>query len=206
MITQTLISSLLLAHFTFFVPPKNWKVVPPKKEPIKVAYVGPNKGGLAPSLNLATIPITSDEALYIEKVIERFNKEPKQRCFKIGDFKTKSGRAHLLQIDVEKCYGKMRIWQLILMKGKEAHLMTAVAKKEDFSLYQNDFLTSFSSLSQTEDLFESINSDAIKTHALLLKKPQKMLKFLQKNFSHLGSYWHALCLAELQHEGRLERQ
>lgn len=205
------------ALYTLFSPPKNWQVLNPKTlDPsVKIAFSSKDKKAFVPSMNLVEekVQVPIEEYLKIVKKLHESGRQTRWR--NLGSFQTKAGSAFLTEIDTKADGSEIRILQLIFHQDQAVYLLTAACTKQDFPLYQKDFLESFRSLQRVKDLTLAI-ADSSKKSSLQEKIPS-LLSFLKdpsfqkkhwgpfekwvlKEFQEEGSYWQILMLTSLQKE------
>ncbi|MBM3191110.1 MAG: hypothetical protein FJZ63_00455 [Chlamydiae bacterium] len=169
--------------FYYFIPPKSWKVVHPEKLPstIKIAFVANSKKAFKPSLNLGIEKVSVTLPEYIAAVKKQLSSDRKNRWHEVGFLPTKAGKAHISQIDVKAECGDIRSMQAILIQNGTAYVMTAVALREDFLTYHNDFIHAFESFTLCPNALHSLASDALK--ALYQDKITHLLQDFHKTLA-----------------------
>jgi hypothetical protein len=162
--------------FYYFTPPSEWKVIDPEKtsKAIKIAFVANSKKAFKPSLNLGIEKVSVSLEDYIVAVKKHHTSNRKNRWHEVGLLKTHAGNAHLSQIDTKAECGDIRSMQSIIVKDGYAYIITAVALRDDFLQYHNDFIKAFESFSISEDSLSSLSSSALK--ASYMKKTKDLLK------------------------------
>ena len=150
--------------FYYFIPPKNWDVVDPAKlKPMfKIAFVEHSSKSFKPSLNLGIQKVDVSLTEYLEAAKKQHLLNRKKKWHELGYVKTPAGDAHISQIDEKAKFGDVRSMQCILVKEGLAYVITAVALREDFIDYHNDFLKAFESFTICSDTVSSLNSQELK--------------------------------------------
>lgn len=150
--------------FYYFIPPKNWDVVDPSKlKPMfKIAFVERSKKPFKPSLNLGVQKVNVSLTDYLEAAKKQHLLNRNKKWNELGYVKTSAGDAHISQIDEKNQVGDIRSMQCILVKEGLAYVITAVALREDFTNYHNDFLKAFESFTICTDTLSSLNSEELK--------------------------------------------
>lgn len=145
--------------YSYFSPPKGWDAASPEiaATHVKVGFIGPNKKGFSPSVNLATEDV-GDITLegYIKAVKAIYERNPQNRWRQLGKIRTQAGDSSLTEIDSKTEWGDIRLMQMIFLKDKVAYIVTAAALKEEFGGYTRDFQRAFQSFTITDDLFGQI--------------------------------------------------
>jgi hypothetical protein len=206
--------SLTFAAFAYFVPPPNWNPIDPTKlsSSIEIGFISPSHKLFKPSLNFTREKFTGKPETYISALKRVHTADRKNKWIEIGYVETKSGRAHVAQIDSHKEWGHVRLLQMTLLHGDHAYLITAVASRDEFPNYHNLFLKTFESLWVGPSLNESLTITELATLEKLKKEVHSawkgdfanktfqkkgwvpMEKKLRKVFKPLGLHWqvHAL--------------
>ncbi|MES2345646.1 MAG: hypothetical protein V4494_06905 [Chlamydiota bacterium] len=205
--------------YSYFSPPKGWEIATPDKDAahVKLGFIGPNKSGFAPSLNLAVENVgdlSTNE--YIKAVKEIHERIPQNRFRQLGKIRTLSGESSLTEIDSKTEWGDVRLMQMIFLKDKIAYIVTAAALKEEFGALTKDFQKAFQSFIVTDDLFISVSGEErqemLKTSLNAVKKAltgtsledktfqkehwQPFEKTITSNFSDMGLFWQFLVFQE----------
>ena len=144
--------------FYYFVPPTKWQVVDPEalSKRVKIGFVCHSNKSFPPSINLALEKIDITQAEYIQIVKKLHQADASNQWRDLGFLKTQSGNAHLGQLDTKNHWNQLKMLQSILVKDGYAFIMTGVARKKDFTKFQDEFLKMFRSLTVTKDLYSSI--------------------------------------------------
>lgn len=158
-----LIGSVLFsenAPFPFFEPPHNWQMSNPIHftDGVKIGFVQSERKIFTPAITLSLEKIPCDEKTYIETVKKNHRSDITKRVRELGLLETKSGKAHLIQIDMKNNWGKIRILQSILVKDQVAYIQTASCLREDFLKIHQDFLSAFRSLTVADGLLSSLSN------------------------------------------------
>ncbi len=173
----------------FFIPPKEWDIVPPEhlSSKVVIGFVGKaSKSGFRPSINLAIEPVRVTLSEYIKVLKNLYEVDRENRWRALGSVKTRSGKGRLTEIDTKTELGPVRILQMIFIKDSHAYILTAAAHKESFATLYKEFLASFRSLTVTENLEVAISE--LEKKNLLQKRKEELLHtceevILSKNMS-----------------------
>lgn len=149
---------LFAAPFFTVAPPPTWRIANPAKlsPRVKVGFVSNKKNSFVPSLNLAMEPLTISQENYLEEVKKLHKAKRENQVTDMGTVKTRSGDAHLLQIEAHKTWGTLLILQSILVKDHCAYIITGVSSKEDFPTTYQEFISTFSSFELKDSPFEFV--------------------------------------------------
>ena len=216
--------SLLLITFSlsaqthpYFKPPKEWQFAEPDHElsRVQVCFLGKNKKGLCPSINLASEPIAVSLAEYLKAVKDLHQADRRNSWRDLGKIQTCAGEARLTEIESPTEYGPLRMLQMIFVKENQAYIVTAAALKEEFSEFYREFKNALSSFTLTQDLIaevpqkdrqEKLKSSLKDLHDAYQKKypdaefQTKYLvpfqNFLLKEFADMGPHWQLLALQQ----------
>ncbi len=141
--------------FVVFTPPTGWKLAPKENLPSSMITMVVGKGSfsLPPTINLTTEPYKKSLKDYL-KIVKNINSEQGYDWKDLGMIRTQSGNGHLSQVDTKSQWGEVREMRVILLKEKQIYILTALALKEEFSLFYKDFFTSFRSLRIVNDLYD----------------------------------------------------
>lgn len=144
--------------FYYFVPPSNWKVVSPDKLPpsVKIGFVANSQKTFKPSLNLALETTKAPLEDYVKAVKKKHLASRKNRWSELGYVETRSGKAHISQIDTKAECGDIRTMQCILKNEDNFYIITAMALREEFVNYHDVFLKAFETLSVTDSALSTI--------------------------------------------------
>lgn len=132
------------------IPPKGWECIhDPEQLPQKIMriYVGSGKGSFTPSINIAHEETTLGIDEYLRLAKSYHESQSNAKCTSMGKIETKAGLAHLMQIDSDTQWGRVRFIQAILIKNSLAYVITATCLREEFSLFSSQFLKSMQSFS-----------------------------------------------------------
>ena len=146
--------------FAFFSPPSHWLIASPEKQnsDIKIGFIASKRKVFTPALSFAVEKI--DHPLtYLKAVKSHHLKNRFHTLTDLGEFETKSGKAHLFQIEVKNNWGNIRILQSILIRDQKAYILTGSCLKKDFQEISQLFLQSFRSLTLAKDVFSSIGTE-----------------------------------------------
>lgn len=217
---------LLLTTLTFakepfysFHPPKKWNLADPAalSPRVKVGFICNRKKSFTPSMNLAIEEVALPLKEYISKVKQIHLSDKKNRWRELGYLQTKSGKAHLSQIETKNSWGHVRLLQSILIKDGYAYILTGVALKDDFPEFHPEFLKSFRSLEIEKCVFCTLETqekkEQLKAAISSLKetwapskdslkgKPWKTFEaFLTNTFEEKGVYWQIATMQQVQEE------
>lgn len=199
-----LLFATLHADICFFIPPKGWEVVDPEKiSPcVHICFIEKRASGVAPSVNLATEPVTISIDAYVNEVKKIHAADPNAKWRDLGKFQTLLGSGRLTEIELPTELGKARLVQLIVVKDQLAYILTACALKEEFSKYYKTFDQVLRSLQSTPDLVESYPRAE---QPLLIQAIKNFTaegnwndfeKKIINDFTEMGPYWQILMLNE----------
>lgn len=132
-------------------PPKGWEcITDPSQLPAKVhsVYIGScsKKNAFAPSLNITREETRLSKEEYVALAKTYHEAQGKTRCTHVGQLKTGSGMAEVLQIDRSSQWGDVRFVQAILLHCGEAYVVTATCLKNEFHLYSSQIFKAIQSL------------------------------------------------------------
>lgn len=156
------------ADFYYFVPPKDWKVVDPSKIPdfVKIGFVASSSKTFKPSLNLVTESAKASIEEFVAAAKRHHLSSRKNRWSEIGYVQTKSGKAHVSQIDTKSECGDIRTMQCILKNGDLFYIITAVALRDEFVDYHNEFLQAFETFQVCKSATDTLPSNELKNSYL----------------------------------------
>lgn len=158
--------SLLSASepFYYFIPPASWEIVDPTKlKPmIKIAFVEKSGKTFKPSLNLGIQAANVSLSEYVAAAKKQHLAIRSKKWSELGIVHTKAGLGHLSQIDEKTQVGEIRSMQCMIVQEGLAYVITAVARKEDFLQYHNDFIKVFESFSIHTSTASSLSSLELK--------------------------------------------
>lgn len=151
--------------FYYFKPPKDWKVVDPKKIPeiVEIGFVSNESKTFKASLNLVIEEAKASFDDYIASVKKHHLSTRKSRWSELGYVQTKSGKAHVSQIDTKAECGDIRSMQCIIKDDDRFYIITAVALRDEFIDYHNEFLTAFETFTIQKAAKESLKTEKEKT-------------------------------------------
>lgn len=210
----------------FFIPPKDWSVADPKlfAQSVQACFIGKNKKGFTPSVNLAVEKSDLSCAEYLKIVKQLHESDKGNRWRDLGHMNTRAGKARITEIDSKTEWGQIRMLQSILAKDGCVYILTAAALKEEFMDYYEDFEKVIRSFTITADLSSEIpqskKREKLEQQFSLLKKAWNSssvtsdARFSDKNFQknhwipfqkcilndfkEMGPYWQALVLQTAQ--------
>ncbi|HSW86899.1 MAG TPA: hypothetical protein VLG49_05300 [Rhabdochlamydiaceae bacterium] len=222
---------LLSPLYSFFIPPQDWSIADPKlfAPSVQACFVGKNKKGFSPSVNLAVEKIDTSLNEYLKIVKQLHESDRDNRWRDLGNLQTRAGQTRLTEIDTKTEWGQIRMLQSILIKDGHAYILTAAALKEEFSDFYEDFEKAIRSFTITENLSSAISQikkrEKLKQHLETLKKSwesssdislEPEAHFLEKNFQKkhwipfqqcilndfkdMGPFWQALILQSVRDE------
>ena len=203
----------------YFMPPTGWELRMPIERDayIQAAFVGEQKGLLAPCIRYTTE--TTDYSLkeYVQAVREQQlaqAQQPQDRWTDLGSFRTKAGEGRLIELELATELGQLRMLQVICMGAGQAHVLTGIALKEEFSSLRTIFLETFRSFATAETLFAPI-ADASKREqlealfgslgefpiegdraALQEERWSSLQKLISSAYGSQGDHWQFLLLKE----------
>ena len=162
-IASILLTSLLSSEekpFSFFRPPPGWLMSNPMhfKDGVKIGFVQSERKIFTPAISLSIEKIPCDEKTYIDAVKKNHRLDITKNIRELGLIETKSGKAHLLQINTKNSWGNICILQAILIKNGYAYIETATCLREDFTKINEELLNSLKSLVIAPDLAASIEN------------------------------------------------
>jgi len=178
---------------------------------VHIAFVGKGSG-LAPTVNLATEPVTITLQAYVDAVRKIHIADPNAKWRDLGRFDTLLGAGKLTELEVATEQGKARLMQLMVVKEGLAYILTACALKEEFSKYYKLFDATFHSLQEADDLaacYPEEKRGELKQALEGLTGEEKWADFEQKiiqDFTKMGSYWQILLLSEARAKLLIERK
>lgn len=167
----------LLATFCLFSPPQGFDMVDPKT-PSRHAIVGfiqKGRSGFCPSLHLTHESITCAFDQYLKQVSQQAAARGR-KWRNLGEIETKSGKATLIQIELDHNLGRVALLQAILPREGEVHILTAGVLKKELSKQIHLFRTAFQSMRVVEDLFE-LASDPEELKGYWKKKGEDVQSF-----------------------------
>ncbi len=213
------------ASYCYFHPPKGWLAANPESlsPRVQIGFLGKNKKGFCPSLNLALEEVQVSLAEYLKAVKQIHEADRNNRWRSLGKIRTRAGEAELTEMDTKTQWGAIRLLQLILIKQGTAYILTAAALKEEFPQFYKEFQTAFQSLDIVEDLFAIIPSqerrDALKQKQIQLREAllaasekkfedrnfqkkywEPFQKKIVEDFADMGAHWQELALKSIQEE------
>jgi hypothetical protein len=205
--------------YSYFCPPKGWEIATPESKAthVMLGFIGPNKNGFSPSLNLA-VESVGDLSIsdYIKAVKAIHERSPQNHFRQLGKIRTRAGESTLTEIDTKTEWGDVRLMQMIFLKDKIAYILTAAALKEEFGSLTRDFQRAFQSFTVTDDLFMPVpgeeRQEMLKKSFESVKKAlvgispqdkkfqkeywQPFEKTITTNFSDMGPFWQFLVFQE----------
>lgn len=163
-----------------FNPPEGWHLADPKALPpsVKIMVVGQSGTDFPPSLNLGTEKFNGTLKEYL-KTIKAINDSQGSEWKDLGTIRTQAGTASLSQVDAKTEWGEVRMMHVILLRENMVYILTAAARKEEFSRHYKDFFKSMRSLRFNKDVYEAVLD------------PSRKAKLLSSNRS-LKSSWEML--------------
>lgn len=159
----------------YFIPPRNWGKIDNQYllQEVKIMVKGHPKeqNHIPPSINLAleSTHLSTEEYL---KAIEISNpSDSKRKWSKIGIINTQAGPMVLTQLDLTSKWGEVRMLQAIMVKNKQAYVLTATAQASEFSEFSKEFYESIQSFTINKNIYQLIPD----------KNKRKELKKITKN-------------------------
>jgi len=202
-----------------FYPPTHWLPVDPNKleKEVLVQYVSHGSNKIVPSINLAKENIPNSAEEYLQAVCAMYDKDAHITYHSLGTIKTRSGKAHLLELNLQANKKELTLLQAILIKDKTAYVLTGAAAVQDFTRYRPLYITSIRSMQITDDLIsitDPAKQDRLisKIHLLtdelkkckaenktkpLQQQLEAFYEYLSEEFLEMGDYWRYLLIQEL---------
>ena len=152
---------LLASLICYFTPPPEWEFrLPVNKDPyVQAVFVGQGKGLLAPCIRYTVEETDRSLKEYVQSVRElqaAQAQQAKDRWVDLGDFQTKAGKGRLIEIELISEVGHLQMLQVICVGDGRAHILTAIALKEEFASVRSTFLEALRSLTFADSLFAPI--------------------------------------------------
>jgi len=197
----------------FFIPPKDWALLDPSSysQYIKAIFVKKDKSIFRPNINLSIqeTDLSLDE--YTNEAKRAHEKDPSITYTILGKIDFKEDKASLSEVSVTLNSIDFKILQFILVKNKNAYIITGACKKGEITEYYPIIINSFKSFELIEDLFSKVSSESKKNAlvkkyssliAILKKSNDKQIKknlvsfekYLDKNYQNEGKYFSMLLL------------
>jgi len=196
------VSLLADDSFFYFIPPTGWQPVKEEQQAasIKGSFFSPSSGMTCSSINIAEEITSLDFTQYIQAVQKRYISS-KTTWRNLGAFATPAGTGTLTSIDIETPIDKMRVLQLLVPCKDRVVLLTAASPKKEFSKVYPHLITSFRSLTHTNNVESSLLSpEKLPLLQQTLQKSSLTLealsRFLTEKFAEQGPYWQAQVLAK----------
>lgn len=202
--------------YCFFVSPKDWAIAKSDKEKshVIVKFFDTREKDFSPSLNLAIEKVNVSAQEYLKAARKLVEKDPHKKWRSLGSIPTKAGDAVLTQIDCESpsLVSPVRILQAILIKDKNAYILTCASLKENMPRHYTQFRDAIKSLTITNDLIQCIPDILRKEKlnqifmelgsskdSLNIDHPlcQKLQSFITGEFEDMGTFWQLLLLQEI---------
>lgn len=169
---------------------------------VHVAFIGKSSSALAPTINLATEPVTISLPAYVEAVRKIHAADPNTKWRDLGHFDTQLGQGALTELETATEQGKARLMQLMVVKEGLAYILTACALKEEFPKYYKLFDEALQSLQEVDDLamcYPLHKREELKGVLAACTDEAHMGELEQKiihDFTEMGPYWQILLLSE----------
>lgn len=175
-LTLAILSSLAAQELRF-KPPEGWSAASAETLPpnVKFMCVGKGRGNYPPSINLGIEPYKGTLKDYLG-MMERVNKAYGDKWTNLGLLDTAAGKASLSQVEMNTQWGAVKLMHLVLIQDRKLYILTAAAKREEFSLYTPALLNSFKSVSLTPDVFAGADPKARTLYRSLLSTHEKFLE------------------------------
>lgn len=194
----------LIASIPLLIPPKEWKILPPKKDhPVIIGFLSKEKH-YPPSMNLSLEKCSLTTGDYVEAVKMRVKNQSAKTFRDLGTLNTKAGIGRLIQIENKTPHGLFRVIQCFVKGDEKIHIVTA-------ALHEKHFIKHFPSVKQAMESFEIVpylyeeNSKIAKKISDMslektspTKKIKSLDKYLAKTYPAKGIYWKLLVLAKFQ--------
>lgn len=129
-----------------FTPPEGWKSVKESDLPksVKSMVLGTSPGYFPPSINLGLDQHKGTLKEYLA-IVKEINRSQGTEWHDLGTFITKAGEASLSEIVMPTEWGDIRMMHVIFLKEGVAYILTAAAKKEEFTSLLPQFYNSLRS-------------------------------------------------------------
>lgn len=129
-----------------FDPPAGWQHAEKPESPyVKFFIVGTGKKGYPPSINLCIEPFKGTLPEYL-KIVQEINQEEGGTWKDLGSCQTPAGKGDLSQLDIVTQYGALRMLHFIMVDKGYTYILTATARRDEFSFYYKDFFAAIHSL------------------------------------------------------------
>ena len=213
--------------FVTFNPPKGWVIADPTyhSEEVKIGFIGSKKKAFSPSITLHIEKIGQvSREVYIKAVKRNFELDPLNRCNELGKLTTKSGTATLIQVDMDKPFGKISILQAITLFEGYVIIHSVAFPTHLFLSLQETFFDAFSSLTIYPTVFSSCDhpnwrqkidevTDAWQKHCLISKKKdgdvfqslsfqdnvwKPFVNYIENELKFKGSCWQILAIKSIK--------
>ena len=175
-------------QYCYFEPPANWDMqVFKETEPVEVGFLGKANSISRPNIYLSEEEVDCKLSQYITSVKNLYKNNPNFTFKNIGSITTKSGIAHLAEIESKTKIGVIKMLQCILIKDNRAYVITGANAKQNFTDTHLEYLKVFKSIHIVKNPIDLI-SDAKQREDLKNtcseKTPKKdMVAFLDKQKS-----------------------
>jgi hypothetical protein len=151
--------------FATFDPPKGWKISDPSKyeEGTQIGFIESHRRIFTPSLTLTYEKVGNvDLKTYLNAARQNFATDHYSHFQELGKIKTNSGEGVLIQVDLSRRFGQVRLLQAISIHQGTAIIHTASCLKEDFLKIHEALLNSFKSLTIYPNLISSCPNTSFK--------------------------------------------
>lgn len=182
------------AKTLFFLPPPEWKMIDQKET--LVAF-GENSYASFPSRISLTEHPCSNQKDWVKQAVNLHNTSLVKTCEDLGTIETKSGLAHLLQIEEIRPFGKITILQCILFDEQKVFLLTGATLKESAPKTIPLLIAAFESIQLINSVVDLVSKEALLKIESLYPSPNLLVKHLKESHLNLGEYFPVLLLKPL---------
>ena len=143
----TLIFSLYAEkEYCYFQAPASWDMqLFTCDDPVEVGFLGPANDTSRPNIYLSEEEVDCTLAEYVTSVKNLYKNNPHFTFKDIGALNTKSGKAHLAEIESTTKIGVIKMLQCIIVKDKRAYVLTGANAKKNFTDTHLEYLKTFKS-------------------------------------------------------------
>ena len=140
--------------------PTGWKEIDSMTltKHVQVFVKAPIKNTLAPSINLATEPVSVSISEFVMHAKKLYSSTKSYIWKDVGIIKTQAGEAHLALIDSISKFGPAKIIQAIIINNSIAYTLTTCCLKKDFPIYQKYFFQAIRSFTIGENVFKMVDN------------------------------------------------
>lgn len=218
----------IFSVFCYFIPPKDWQIGQSQNpdSKVEIIFVGNNRKGIAPSINLTTEKVNISLHQYIQCVKKIHTADPNTKWRDLGDHKSSMGVGRLVEIEMKLPQGPFKVLQFLSLKDNTVYILTMGILKSEFTQYVPEFEKILQTLCLTCDLTDKVDPMKKTTLTKLIDDLHKDLKSAQQyklsseeafqttsfqekawlpfqskiieDFSEMGPYWQILLLKDIQ--------